>query len=681
MKISLVAAIVVVSLSAASTASAQKFREPTKEELQMTSDPKAPGAPAVFLYREEITDNFSHFVSEYARIKVLTEKGKEWATVEVPFSNGAASPIIEGRTIHSDGTLIPLENKGTDLLVTQRFRNHLHARVFNLPSVEVGSILEYRWTVPLTGVSVGGVSEDMQAYIDSALASSIPFWDVQQDIFIHREHFYYNPLGDLERNVIGNQSIVHITAKGETASYLLFSARLPQGARVQLSPRKDYTLELTDVPPAVREDKAPPEAGTRYRVRFYYTPYLSADVFWNDEGKRWSKEIDRFCEPSSDLKAAAIQITSGVTSDENKARKLYDAVQALNNTGFSREVSKAERNQLGMRGDVRNALQVWNEKSGNREEIALLYLALARAAGLSANAMAVADRSRHIFDPGYLSLDQFTDILVVLNLGGKDVFLDPGQKVMPFGQLLWSHALCGGLMQTAKGTSYTDATPPNDMKDAIAAHAADLTLDDRGAVTGTVKVLMNGPEALRWRQLNLTADSAEVRRQIAHSFQQLLPNGINSEIREIQGLDTPAGYLSFTVIISGSLGSTSGKRLIVPAFLFSSRSHEQFVSEEKRELPIDMSYADQVLDDVVYHLPAGYALEAAPKPAQLPWAGHATLAVKTQAGPGTIDIKHIFARAFVLLDAKEYPSLRDYYQKIAASDQQEIVLIPAAARN
>ena len=32
---------------------AQKFHEPTKEELQMTSDPKAPGAPAVYLYREE----------------------------------------------------------------------------------------------------------------------------------------------------------------------------------------------------------------------------------------------------------------------------------------------------------------------------------------------------------------------------------------------------------------------------------------------------------------------------------------------------------------------------------------------------------------------------------------------------------------------------------------------------
>ena len=51
----------------------------------MTSDPKAPGADAVYLYREETTDDNLHYQSVYARIKVLTEKGKELATVRVPY--------------------------------------------------------------------------------------------------------------------------------------------------------------------------------------------------------------------------------------------------------------------------------------------------------------------------------------------------------------------------------------------------------------------------------------------------------------------------------------------------------------------------------------------------------------------------------------------------------------------
>ena len=208
---------------------AQKFQEPTREELQMTSDPKWPGAPAIFLYRDESTDNFSHFVSEYARIKVLSEAGKEWANVEVPYAGGGTPPRIEARTIHADGTVVLLTGAPEDLLVVKSTNRHLNARVFTLPSVEVGSILEYRWTLPSSEVHTGGVTNDMQGFYDSALSGSIPYWDVQTVIPVRKERFYYNPLGDLERNVLGNQGITHYNSRGEVAHYLLFSARLPAG--------------------------------------------------------------------------------------------------------------------------------------------------------------------------------------------------------------------------------------------------------------------------------------------------------------------------------------------------------------------------------------------------------------------------------------------------------------------
>ena len=667
--------VAVVSLSLA--AKAQKFQEPTKAELQMTSDPKSPGAPAVFLYREEVTDNANHFISEYARIKVLTELGKEWATVKVPYSFGGVPPRIEGRTIHSDGTVIPLNGKVEDLLVAQTTARHTNARVFNLPSVEVGSILEYHWTLPMGEENIGGVSNDMQGYINSALAGSIPYWNVQLRAPIRKEHFYFNPLGDLERNVLGNQGIVHYTSDGEIAHYLLFSARLPAGAHVQPSPNHDYSLDLQDVPAIQHETYAPPEQSRLYAVRFYYTPYLAGDVFWTSEGKRWAKEIDHAAEPTQELRAAAAQITTGAATDDEKARKIYDAVQALDNIAFSRERSQAERAQSGMKREVRGAQQVWTEKSGTHNEIAALYLALARAAGLQANAMSIADRAERIFDTGYLSLDQLTTTLVVLRINGGDIFLDPGEKLMPYGQLRWSHLLCGGLLETAEGVIHTIFTPSNLTKDAVTAHAAELTLDAQGSMTGTVKILMNGPEALRWRQLNLTTDSAEVLRQLNESMRRLLPQGITGEVTAVQGLTTSAGYVSVVVKVAGQLGNPTGKRLLLPGFFFSTDDRTQFVSEERRDAPVDLQYADQVIDDVVYHLPAGYTVESAPQPAQLPWPDHAALVIKTQTGPGTIDIKHIYARAFVLLEPKEYPALRDYYQKIATSDAQQVVLAPA----
>jgi hypothetical protein len=92
-----------------------------------------------------------------------------------------------------------------------------------------------------------------------------------------------------------------------------------------------------------------------------------------------------------------------------------------------------------------------------------------------------------------------------------------------------------------------------------------------------------------------------------------------------------------------------------------------------------MHYAEQVIDDVVFHLPPGYAVQSAPQAAQMPWPEHAELVVKVSANANTLDVRHIFARAFVLLDAKEYPALHDYYAKLAVNDQQQVVLGPSSA--
>ena len=53
----------------------------------MTSDPKAPGAPAVYLFREETTDDERHMWTMYARIKILKKEGiDKFADVTIPYT-------------------------------------------------------------------------------------------------------------------------------------------------------------------------------------------------------------------------------------------------------------------------------------------------------------------------------------------------------------------------------------------------------------------------------------------------------------------------------------------------------------------------------------------------------------------------------------------------------------------
>jgi hypothetical protein len=92
-----------------------------------------------------------------------------------------------------------------------------------------------------------------------------------------------------------------------------------------------------------------------------------------------------------------------------------------------------------------------------------------------------------------------------------------------------------------------------------------------------------------------------------------------------------------------------------------------------------MHYPEQVLDQVVYHLPAGLTVEGAPPDNKIAWEGHANLTTKSVAAPGQITIARILSRAFTFAKPEEYNDLRAFYLKIAAADQQQLVLTRAPA--
>jgi hypothetical protein len=94
-----------------------------------------------------------------------------------------------------------------------------------------------------------------------------------------------------------------------------------------------------------------------------------------------------------------------------------------------------------------------------------------------------------------------------------------------------------------------------------------------------------------------------------------------------------------------------------------------------------MRYGERVTDEVTYKLPDGMVVEGAPTDASFPWTGHAAYVAKTVSSPGKVTVTRILARGFTEAKPEEYQDLRAFYQKVAAADQQQLVLTadPAAA--
>ncbi|HKF47928.1 MAG TPA: DUF3857 domain-containing protein [Terracidiphilus sp.] len=619
-----------------------QFQEPTKEELQMTSDPKAPGAAAVYLYREEKTDDNLHYHSYYERIKVLTEKGKEAATIRIPYEHGVFHVTdIQGRTIHPDGTVVPLTAKPSDLMDVKTKDQQYNSMVFTLPSVEEGSILEYR----------------LQIRYDDKWISS-PYWEVQRKYFVHKAHYFFEP--------------------SRFADNLLYAYNLPEGAKLIKDSTGRFSYDAIDVPAVADEPWMPPLNSIIYRIEFYYENFHDGQQFWTEEGKNWAKTAEHFSTPGKAIKEAVAGLVAPGDTDEVKARKLYDAVQKLDNTDFTREKSASERKQEKIK-QIKNAEDVWVQKSGSSDDMALLYVALARAAGLDAVPMEVVDRNRAIFDSSFLQLRQLDDYIAVVKIGGKDVFLDPGQKMCTFGILHWKHTLAGGLRPAPKGAILA-VTPGNTYVQNQVQRVADLTLAPDGSVTGILRFVMGGQEALRWRQTAIRNDDDEVKKRFNEWVRGQVPDGVQVDFDHFLALGDYNSNLIGNMKVSGNLGTATGKRVFLPGQFFESHGKHPFVAEDKREIAVDVHYPERLADDVTYRLPDGFSVESSPQKATIPWPSNAQLIVASKADKNTVEIGRALAYNFTLLEAKDYASLHDFYQKVAASDQQPVVLLRAPAK-
>jgi hypothetical protein len=122
------------------------------------------------------------------------------------------------------------------------------------------------------------------------------------------------------------------------------------------------------------------------------------------------------------------------------------------------------------------------------------------------------------------------------------------------------------------------------------------------------------------------------------------------------------------------LGTVIGKHLLLPGLFFESRAKHPFVAQDKRLTPIDLHYARFEQDNVTVHLPPGYTVESSPQTPGVTWPNHAMLRIQSTVKDSSVDVVRVFACYFPLLAAKEYNDLHDFYLKVAAADQQQIVL-------
>ena len=653
---------IIVSMFVINAHAGVQFQPVSAEELKMTSEPLAPGAPAIILYREVNRNDqgrsghggmqivggaADRYEENYFRIKILTEEGRRYADVEVPLQYEIGSIVnVNARTIRPDGSIVSFDGNIFDKTIVKAKGYSYRAKTFSLPNVQPGCIIEYYYTITFREYAI-----------------FFSQWILSHELFTKRARFTLRPYHN---------------------DYIPLSFRryehLPAGSP---SPREiaDGTIQLdtSNIAAFHAEDLMPPQNELKARVDFIYSsePFeMDVAKFWKKVGKKRNDQMESFVGKPAAMAQAVSQIVSASDSPEVKLRKIYARVQQLRNTTFEVRKTEQERKREKSKKEP-DAEDVWKQGYGDQEQLNWLFAALVRAGGMEASGVWVSDRSNYFFDPKTMQTSKLDRNVVLVKMDGKGLYLAPGVALAPFGLLPWEETGVQGLRLDKDGGSWVQTSLAQSSESRID-RKAKLKLMDNGSLEGKLTITYTGLEALRRRLDERNEDDTARKKVLEDQATQYVPVSAEVELSnqpEWTSSESPL-VAEFTLKVPG-WASMAGNRILFPVGIFGG-TEKHVLEYSTRTYPIYFEFLSEKNDDISVELLSGWHIAGTPKPQNHDL--HAVAFVQSaEASNGELHLTRKLSVNAIEIDQQYYPALRSFYQGVRAADDQQIVLAVGAA--
>lgn len=378
------------------------FGNVSVEELQMKECDFDQKAEAMILLDDgQLEYVFGKGMELYrrVRIKILNNKGLDWANVHLSYySQGRTQEItgLDAQTYNLDPAgKIAVTKLDKKLVYDKQINKRISEKIFTFPEVKVGSVIEYKYR-----------------HIGAGL---VP-WQFQRSIPVKYSHF-----------------VIDFPEEIEVAA-IPFCNRQYESKTENVGMRavKEYSMSnvpgLRDEPYVINEDYyrdrletkvvAINVEGRRINRMANWKEVIKALMEDEDFGLQVKKNIPRTAD--LDAKLAAI------TTDYEKMKCIYKYVQ--DNMAWNEYVG------IWALDGVKNA---WKDKKGTLGEINLILVNLLKEAGLKAHPVLVSSHDNGVVNsvdagtydfPGYY---QFDKVMAYVDLNNRTYVLDATQKDVP----------------------------------------------------------------------------------------------------------------------------------------------------------------------------------------------------------------------------------------------------------
>lgn len=585
------------------------FAPISPEELAYQGPAEFPDEHAVILFREHVIDDSLGVEIFHYRIKILTETGRQYGDVRIPYLRGQSRVNqIQARTIRPDGSEIPFSGAVFEVTVLRQRKLKLEAKVFSMPAVEPGGIIEYRYQLE-PGF---GRSE----------------WEIQHELFTRKARFHFKPMN----------AILPFAVRRVTSGMSATPSSGPFGD----------TLSLENVPPLrVDEEHVPPRNVITPHVRFFYeyvdrppddepewrkailksqpslpTKDVEALLYWIKLGAMEGKALSEFASKNRTIQAAVNALIRPEDPPEEKLRKIYGAVRKIRNIDFDMERTQKEVKREDLK-EARSIEDVWKRQYGTHDSITALFVVMAESAGLPAMVVKLTERDRMIFHPYILSPDQLNGYAAMVRLPlagshrdgtGAWRYFDPATPFCPFGMLPWEKTGTKGVRLIEKPEDLSLAATPDPRSDeARVVRKAEVELNADGSAKGTLTVTWEGRSGADLRLRGMHSDFKQRQEMIEKRLGGWLSGNCQVAVKSVEGWREPESPLQGQfVLYCRDFAIATKNRLLAPASLAQvggARWHDR----PHRVFDVYFQYPSETRDELLIRLPEGFSVEGLPQ--------------------------------------------------------------------
>jgi hypothetical protein len=582
----------------------------------------------------------------YIRIKIFTDLGREkYATVEIPAYGKRVIADVAGRTIKTDGTIIPLKKDAIferDLVKTKGAKQR--GTTFTLPNVAAGDIIEYHYKE----IRDNEAATNLRLYYQR----EIPMWSVT---------YHIKPL-DLQWQPFLMRSMA-------------FQCKHPP---FQKEPNGFYSSTMTNMSAFLEEPNMPPEDRLRAWVLIYYEEdkKIEPEKFWKELGKSDFAKFKSLTNPDGSVKQTAAEVIAGLDKDPEKLDALdrFCRTRIRNIFSVAFPMTPAERKAIKPNRSPGDTLK---QKAGTGEDIDLLFAAMAKAAGFDARMARVSDRSDFFFNATYPTAYFLRAHDVAVRLNDKWIFFDPATPFLEAGMLRWQEEDAAALIADPKegvlvSTPYLDSTRSKRIRRGTFKLLDDGTLD--GSVEYTYTGHFSRGQKTRFEDMTLARREEDWKQSTKDRLSTSEISGF--ELLNVTDPEKPM-IVRHKITVPGYATRTGKRILLQPAFF--QRNVAPRFTDSKRKFDVYFDYGWSEDDEVTIDLPEGWQLDlpVAPKGTKLGDVGSYSVEVRKT----TDGRKLIYRRNFewaregrLLLPVTAYPQVKAAFDFVQEQDGYTVAL-------